>query len=144
VPAVLLVALGTGIGWFLHDVSRHVEPAEMWGHIRQCRLPPCLIIACPCALGLAVPAAIMVGLGRGARRGILIRDIDALQRAEKVRTIVFDKTGTITQGKPVVADVISLDRSSRPIRFWRSPQPPNSTVPTHWERPSSTAPARSA
>ena len=62
-----------------------------------------LIIACPCALGLAVPAALMVGTGRGARRGILIRDIDALQNAERIDIVVLDKTGTITRGKPVVA-----------------------------------------
>jgi Cu+-exporting ATPase len=68
-----------------------------------------LIIACPCALGLAVPAALMVGTGRGAKRGILIRDIDALQHAERVDTIVLDKTGTITRGRPVVADVIPLN-----------------------------------
>jgi Cu+-exporting ATPase len=68
-----------------------------------------LIIACPCALGLAIPAALMVGTGRGAKRGILIRDIDALQTAERVDTVVLDKTGTITRGKPVVADVVSLN-----------------------------------
>jgi Cu+-exporting ATPase len=68
-----------------------------------------LIIACPCALGLAVPAALMVGTGRGARRGILIRDIDALQNAEKIDTVVLDKTGTITRGKPVVSSVQPLD-----------------------------------
>ena len=113
VPAVLLTALGTGIGWYMHDTSRQIASNEMWGHIANA-VCSVLIIACPCALGLAVPAAVMVGLGRGARRGILIRDIDALQRAEKVRTIVFDKTGTITNGKPTVADVISLEHSITP------------------------------
>src|SRR5207302_1290388 len=61
-----------------------------------------LVIACPCALGLAVPAALMVGTGRGAKRGILIRDIDALQKAERIDTVVLDKTGTITRGRPTV------------------------------------------
>jgi Cu+-exporting ATPase len=68
-----------------------------------------LIIACPCALGLAVPAALMVGTGRGAKKGILIRDIDALQSAERINTVVLDKTGTITLGKPVVTSVRSFD-----------------------------------
>lgn len=113
VPAVLLIALGTGIGWYIQDSSQSIEPTAMWGHIANA-VCSVLIIACPCALGLAVPAAIMVGLGRGARRGILIRDIDALQKAEKVRTIVLDKTGTITSGKPVVADVISMEKSITP------------------------------
>jgi Cu+-exporting ATPase len=71
-----------------------------------------LLIACPCALGLAVPAAVMVGTGRGARRGILIRDIDALQNAEVIHTVVLDKTGTLTRGQPVVAQVLSLDGES--------------------------------
>jgi P-type Cu+ transporter len=113
VPAVLLIALGTGIGWYMQDSARQIASNEMWGHIANA-VCSVLIIACPCALGLAVPAAVMVGLGRGARRGILIRDIDALQRAEKIRTIVFDKTGTITNGKPIVADVISLEHSITP------------------------------
>jgi Cu+-exporting ATPase len=65
-----------------------------------------LIIACPCALGLAVPATVMVATGMGARRGILIRDVDALQKAEKIDVMVFDKTGTITAGKPVVCEII--------------------------------------
>jgi len=68
-----------------------------------------LIIACPCALGLAVPAALMVGTGRGAKRGILIRDVDALQNAEKISVVVLDKTGTITRGRPAVAEVAPLD-----------------------------------
>src|SRR5687767_13866851 len=72
-----------------------------------------LIIACPCALGLAIPAALMVGTGRGAKRGILIRDIGALENAERIDTVVLDKTGTITQGKPVVGEVVSFDGVSQ-------------------------------
>src|SRR5690606_39978328 len=66
-----------------------------------------LIIACPCALGLATPMSIMVGVGRGAQEGVLIRDAAALERLEKVTTIVVDKTGTLTEGKPSLQRVVA-------------------------------------
>ncbi|MDE7638373.1 haloacid dehalogenase, partial [Enterobacter cloacae] len=67
-----------------------------------------LIIACPCALGLATPMSIMVGVGKGAQAGVLIRNAEALERLEKVDTLVVDKTGTLTEGSPTVTGIISL------------------------------------
>jgi len=107
VPAVLLIALVTGLGWYAYGVSAGWEDARIWGKIANA-VCSVLIIACPCALGLAVPAALMVGIGRGAKRGILIRDIDALQHAERLDTIVLDKTGTITEGRPAVVKVVPI------------------------------------
>ena len=108
VPAVLMIAALTACGWAAWGVSHHWPAAMTWGQVARTTCSV-LLIACPCALGLAVPAAIMVGTGLGARRGILIRDIDALQKAEKINTIVLDKTGTITLGKPAVTTVTAVD-----------------------------------
>jgi P-type Cu+ transporter len=108
VPTVLAIALFTGVAWYIWGWAHGWDSATTWARIA---LTVCsvLIIACPCALGLAVPAALMVGTGRGAKKGILIRDIDALQNAERINTVVLDKTGTITLGKPVVTRVESLN-----------------------------------
>ena len=102
VPVVMLIALGTFIVWLLFGPTGAIIYATL-------NAVAVLIIACPCALGLATPTAIMVGTGRGAERGILIRNAEALERAEKVTAVVFDKTGTITEGRPRVTDVISPD-----------------------------------
>jgi Cu+-exporting ATPase len=104
VPVVLLIAAGTGVGWYAWGTSHGWAPSATWGMIAKA-VCSVLIIACPCALGLAIPAALMVGTGRGAKRGILIRDIDALQKAERISVVVLDKTGTVTTGKPRVSAV---------------------------------------
>lgn len=104
VPVVLAIAFVTGIGWFAWGTYAGWDAPRTWGTIANA-VCSVLLIACPCALGLAVPAALMVGTGRGARRGILLRDIAALQNAERLRTVILDKTGTLTAGKPVVDEV---------------------------------------
>ena len=105
VPVVLMIGFATGIGWYLWGSHHHLSTVTIWADIAKA-VCSVLLIACPCALGLAVPAAIMVGTGLGARKGILIRDIDALQKAEKIDTIVLDKTGTLTEGKPLVTGIV--------------------------------------
>jgi P-type Cu+ transporter len=108
VPAVLIVALVTAFGWYGFGAWHHWPAADTWASLANA-VCSVLIIACPCALGLALPAAIMVGAGVGARRGILIRDIDALQMAERIDTVVLDKTGTVTAGRPTVRAIAPLD-----------------------------------
>ena len=111
VPTVLCIALVTAIGWFAWAHGHHWTTGQTAAAMARA-VCSVLIIACPCALGLAVPAAVMVGTGLGARNGILIRDIDAIQSAEHVNTVVLDKTGTLTRGKPVVSNIIALDGAS--------------------------------
>src|SRR5690606_32099638 len=94
VPAVVVVAVVTFIVW---AVFKPREPALAWAMVCSVAV---LIIACPCALGLATPMSIMVGVGRGAKEGVLIRDAEVLETLEKVDTIVVDKTGTLTEGRP--------------------------------------------
>jgi Cu+-exporting ATPase len=102
VPAVILVALVAFAAWATYGP----EPRFAYGLVAAVTV---LIIACPCALGLATPMSIMVGVGRGARMGVLIKDAEALERMEKVDTLVVDKTGTLTQGKPQVVAVVAAD-----------------------------------
>ena len=113
VPTVLVIAVVTGAGWYAWGAAHDWESARTWGMLARA-VCSVLIIACPCALGLAIPAALMVGTGRGARRGILIRDIDALQNAERIDTVVLDKTGTLTEGRPVVMQVLPLNGLAEP------------------------------
>ncbi|MGH2074918.1 heavy metal translocating P-type ATPase [Aerococcus urinaeequi] len=97
VPIVMVLAAISGLAWYFLG-------QESWIFALSITISV-LVIACPCALGLATPTAIMVGTGKGAENGVLIKSGDALEETHKVQTIVFDKTGTITEGKPVVTDI---------------------------------------
>ena len=101
VPIVIGIAIITGIAWFLSG-SGLVTALSFFIAV--------LVIACPCALGLATPTSIMVGTGKGAENGILIKSGEALETAHKIKTVVFDKTGTITKGKPVLTDLIAYGK----------------------------------
>ncbi|ATA74481.1 heavy metal translocating P-type ATPase [Capnocytophaga sp. H2931] len=105
VPTVLSIAVLTFVLW----VVLGTENQWVQGLISAVTV---LIIACPCALGLATPTAIMVGVGKGAENGILIKDAESLETANKINAVILDKTGTITQGKPQVTDVLWLNNDS--------------------------------
>ncbi len=98
VPIVIGLAIVTGLAWFIGGET---------GLFAFTIAISILVIACPCALGLATPTAIMVGTGKGAENGVLIKSGGALESTHKINTIVFDKTGTITEGKPVVTDIVT-------------------------------------
>jgi Cu+-exporting ATPase len=105
VPAVIAAATVTFLAWYFFGRVGFTQSLIYMVAV--------LVIACPCAMGLATPTAIMVGTGKGAERGILFKTSEALERAHEMTTIVLDKTGTITQGKPAVTDVLAAD-GSRP------------------------------
>jgi len=101
VPAVCAIALFAGIAWFIGSGGDIQFTLTIFISV--------LVIACPCALGLATPVAIMAGTGIGAEKGIFIKNGEALESAHHINTIVFDKTGTITEGKPAVTDIVTVE-----------------------------------
>jgi Cu2+-exporting ATPase len=102
VPVVILIAIASFVVWNLLGGENAFTQAML-------ALVTVLVIACPCALGLATPTAIMVGVGKGAEKGILIKDAESLELAKKVNAVILDKTGTITEGKPIVTNDFWLD-----------------------------------
>ncbi len=101
VPAVVLVAVLTFIGWMIWG------PEPRLAYAISCSVAV-LIIACPCALGLATPMSIMVGVGKGAQMGVLVRDAAALEQAEKITHLITDKTGTLTEGHPAAKEIVAV------------------------------------
>ncbi len=108
VPIVIGISIITFIIWYQFGP----DPSSTYALLT---LITVLIIACPCALGLATPTALMVGIGKGAQQGILIKDAQALETAYKIDTLILDKTGTITEGKPKVTDVFWADKSNTAV-----------------------------
>ncbi len=111
VPTVMGIAAITWIVWFFFGPA----PALTYAMLNFIAV---MIIACPCALGLATPTSIMVGTGKGAEQGILIRGAEALETAHKISAVVFDKTGTLTKGEPVVTGVVGLNENTDEILFY--------------------------
>ncbi len=104
VPIVVMIALLTAVVWALWGPS----PAYAYALVNAIAV---LIIACPCALGLATPMSVMVGVGKGAQNGVLVKNAEALEKMDKITTLIVDKTGTLTEGKPTVERVVSADSS---------------------------------
>ena len=110
VPVVVSIAIATFVIWFVAGSAAGVHAPAVRAFAAAVAV---LIIACPCAMGLAVPTAVMVATGRGAEAGVLIKGGEALQRAGSVDTVVVDKTGTVTEGRPTVTDIVVASPSTR-------------------------------
>ncbi len=111
VPAVIVIAVLTFLGWYFFGSIPVNSDVNQFTYALT-KMVAVLVIACPCAMGLATPTAVMVGTGKGAELGILIKSSEALELAGKIKTVVLDKTGTITRGKPEVVDIIATNGMS--------------------------------
>ena len=121
IPVVLAIALVSFITWYLIIGSSLLFALSC--------LIAVLVVACPCALGLATPTAITVGLGRGAELGVLIKQSEALEHTEKLTTVIFDKTGTLTKGKPEVTDVVGIEFDEKTVLRYAASVEKNSQHP---------------
>ena len=139
VPVVMLLSVVTFLIWFVvvHAGGAPTGSAFVRAFAAAVTV---LIIACPCAMGLAVPTAVMVATGRGAEAGILIKGGEALQRTGDVTTVVLDKTGTVTEGAPAVTDVLAAPgRSGAPTICFNSRHRSKRRAVTRWRRRSCAA-----
>jgi len=118
VPAVIIIALLTFLVWYLLAYGSFSDMPAPRFVFSLTAFISVLVIACPCALGLATPTAIMVGTGKGAENGILIKSGEALERAGSIQVIVFDKTGTLTKGEPEVTDVLAVEGTAEALLLW--------------------------
>lgn len=125
VPVIIGISVLSFIAWWLF------APADGFTH-GLLAMVTVLIIACPCALGLATPTALIVGIGKGAEHGILIKDATSLEIARKIDTVVLDKTGTITEGHPVVVDTGGAKSSGMHGKFCIAS---NGCQNTRWRKP---------
>ena len=146
VPIVVLLAVLAACFWLLYPNSSSYNPMETNAELAMMVLVSSLVIACPCALGLATPTALIVGTGVGARYGILIKGIEALEHAHSTDTLVVDKTGTLTSGKPRVSHIELLDCEVKEILSIaaaleeESTHPLSSAIRTSWSNVTSERP----
>ena len=146
VPVVVVFAFTAAIFWWLYPDSASYNPMDSNLELAMMVLVSTLVIACPCALGLATPTALIVGTGVGARNGLLIKGIEALEHAHRVDTLIVDKTGTLTSGKPRVSHIELLDCEVKEILSIAASLEAESTHPladailTSWSNVTSTRP----